>query len=83
MVLISFNFCFAQTEIQNKTLCHYAVELTRQNVVYDASYFAIDYPNGDVPSDKGVCTDVIVRAYRMGIDLQKEVHEDMKMNFGQ
>ena len=59
-----------------------ALELTHQNVVYDPSYFSIPYPNGDVPSDKGVCTDVIIRAYRkVGIDLQKEVHEDMKKNF--
>src|SRR5690606_11380516 len=43
----------------------------------------LDYPNGDVPPNKGVCTDVIIRAYRkLGIDLQKEVHEDMKANFG-
>ncbi|MBA3898875.1 MAG: DUF1287 domain-containing protein [Bacteroidetes bacterium] len=56
--------------------------LTKQNVQYDASYFSIGYPNGDVPAGKGVCTDVIIRAYRkLNIDLQKEVHEDMKTNF--
>jgi uncharacterized protein len=59
-----------------------ALALTLQQVTYDASYFRIDYPNGDVPADRGVCTDVIIRAYRkVGIDLQKEVHEDMKENF--
>lgn len=59
-----------------------AIELTKQNVDYDASYFTIAYPNGDIPSNKGVCTDVVIRAYRkLGIDLQKEVHEDMKSNF--
>ena len=59
-----------------------ALELTKQQVTYDPSYFSIDYPNGDIPSDKGVCTDVVIRAYRkIGIDLQKEVHEDMKANF--
>lgn len=59
-----------------------ALSLTQQNVTYDPSYFAIGYPNGDVPSNKGVCTDVIIRAYRkIGIDLQKEVHEDMILNF--
>ncbi len=58
------------------------MELTEQQVTYDPSYFSIDYPNGDVPSDKGVCTDVVIRAYRkIGIDLQKEVHEDMKAHF--
>ena len=59
-----------------------AVQLTRDQVKYDPTYFVIDYPNGDVPADKGVCTDVIIRAYRrMGIDLQKNVHEDMARNF--
>lgn len=59
-----------------------AVEQTTKKVVYDPTYFQIDYPNGDVPSDRGVCTDVIIRAYRSaGIDLQKEVHEDMADNF--
>ncbi len=59
-----------------------AIELTKQNVVYDPAYYKIDYPNGDVPDDVGVCTDVVIRAYRkVGIDLQKEVHEDMKTHF--
>lgn len=72
---------------QNQTdfslrLSNAALELTRQSVQYDPTYFRISYPNGDVPSDKGVCTDVIIRAYRkLGIDLQKEVHEDMVSNF--
>lgn len=59
-----------------------ALSLTKDKVIYDPSYFALDYPNGDVPADKGVCTDVVIRAYRkLDIDLQKEVHEDMKANF--
>lgn len=59
-----------------------ALELTKQPVDYDPNYYTISYPNGDIPRNKGVCTDVIIRAYRkMGIDLQKEVHEDMKANF--
>ncbi len=59
-----------------------AIGLTHQKVIYDPSYYSIDYPNGDIPSGLGVCTDVVIRAYRaMGIDLQKEVHEDMKTNF--
>ena len=59
-----------------------AFSLTAQRVVYDPSYFVIDYPNGDIPEGKGVCTDVIIRAYRkFGVDLQKEVHEDMVSNF--
>lgn len=59
-----------------------ALALTEQRVTYDASYFSISYPDGDVPADKGVCTDVVIRAYRkLGIDLQVKVHEDMKNNF--
>ena len=59
-----------------------AISLTNQEVTYDPTYFSINYPNGDIPNDKGVCTDVIIRAYRkLGIDLQKEVHEDMKAHF--
>lgn len=65
-----------------KRLSDSTLELTKQIVAYDPSYYSIDYPNGDIPSDRGVCTDVIIRAYRkFGIDLQKEVHEDMKQNF--
>jgi len=59
-----------------------AISLTHQNVIYDPKYYSIKYPNGDVPADRGVCTDVVIRAYRkLDIDLQKEVHEDMKSNF--
>jgi uncharacterized protein YijF (DUF1287 family) len=49
---------------------------------YDPSYRKLAYPMGDVPREVGVCTDVIVRAYRhAGLDLQQLVHEDMKRNF--
>lgn len=59
-----------------------ALSLTRQEVVYDPAYYTMDYPGGDVPAGRGVCTDVVIRAYRMlDTDLQKEVHEDMKANF--
>jgi uncharacterized protein YijF (DUF1287 family) len=59
-----------------------AIERTHHPVRYVATYVRIPYPNGDVPADTGVCTDEIVRTYRgVGIDLQKEVHEDMLQNF--
>jgi len=46
---------------------------------YDPAYVALEYPGGDVPEKTGVCSDVVVRAFRKaGIDLQKEVHEDMQ-----
>ncbi len=51
-------------------------------VSYNPAYVEIDYPNGDVPGNTGVCTDVVIRAYRgAGVDLQKLVHEDMSDNF--
>jgi uncharacterized protein len=52
-------------------------------ILYDPSYQVIDYPYGDVPNDRGVCTDVIIRALRVAYnyDLQEFVHEDMKKNF--
>ncbi len=76
------NICISQSNVQVLNLSKAALELTNQKVIYDPSYFSIDYPNGDVPRDKGVCTDVVIRAYRkLGIDLQKEVHEDMRANF--
>lgn len=78
---IVLNFGFSQTSFQSN-ISKAAISLTEQQVTYDPSYFSIPYPNGDVPSGKGVCTDVVIRAFRkVGIDLQKEVHEDMKANF--
>ncbi len=71
----------AQSKFAQK-LSDAALSLTKNKVNYDPSYFSIKYPKGDVPADKGVCTDVIIRAYRkLDIDLQQEVHEDMKKNF--
>lgn len=61
-----------------------AFEQTHQKVRYDGSYYTIEYPNGDVPDSIGVCTDVVIRAYRkVGYDLQKLVHEDMKRAFAE
>lgn len=51
-------------------------------VLYDPAYVSLAYPNGDVPRDRGVCSDVVIRAFRqVGVDLQVEVHRDMKENF--
>jgi len=59
-----------------------AFERTRHRIKYDSSYRVIAYPGGDVPADRGVCTDVIIRSYRaVGIDLQVLVHEDMLRHF--
>lgn len=59
-----------------------AIERTHHTVRYDPAYVRIAYPGGDVPASTGVCTDEVIRAYRaLGIDLQKEVHEDIEANF--
>ena len=59
-----------------------AIERTHHTVRYDPDYVRIPYPGGDVPPSTGVCTDEIIRSYRaVGIDLQKEVHEDMVQTF--
>jgi hypothetical protein len=59
-----------------------AIERTHHVVRYDPAYVKIPYPGGDVPADTGVCADEVIRPYRaVGVDLQKEVHEDMKRNF--
>lgn len=59
-----------------------ALDRTSHVVRYDGAYVRIPYPGGDVPAGTGVCTDEVIRAYRaVGIDLQKEVHEDMAANF--
>ncbi|MCE3228161.1 MAG: hypothetical protein K0S32_2712 [Bacteroidetes bacterium] len=59
-----------------------AIDQTKQSVRYDPAYVQIKYPGGDVATNTGVCTDLVIRAYRgVGIDLQKEVHEDMVKRF--
>jgi uncharacterized protein YijF (DUF1287 family) len=78
---ISITIVYAQENFY-ESLSNSALELTKQYVVYDPGYYTLGYPNGDVPADRGVCTDVVIRAYRkLGIDLQKEVHEDMLESF--
>ena len=82
LLLCPFNTVAQEAESFATKLSLAAIQITYDNVIYDPSFFSISYPNGDVPKDRGVCTDVIIRAYRkLGIDLQKEVHEDMKRNF--
>ena len=76
----------AQPIVNAKTfeekLSNAAISIIDESIVYTPDYVSIKYPNGDVPAKTGVCSDVVIRAYRkLGIDLQKEVHEDMKANF--
>lgn len=83
--LLVFTLCVFIVNAQDKfalQLSSSALSLIDNTIRYDPTYFVIKYPDGDIPADKGVCTDVIIRAYRkLGIDLQKEVHEDMSKNF--
>lgn len=83
LLLLTMPFSSAQaiTSEQNKKLVEYVADLPRA-VFYDSDYRKIDYPMGDVPAYKGVCSDVIIRSYRgIDIDLQKLLHEDIKANF--
>jgi uncharacterized protein YijF (DUF1287 family) len=65
-----------------KSVIDDALDQTHYTVGYDPSYVKLEYPGGDVPRETGVCADVIIRAFRKGgVDLQKEVHEDMARNF--
>jgi len=68
---------------QAQPLVRAARDRLEVTVRYDGHYRGIDYPNGDVPANIGVCTDVVIRTYRaaFGFDLQKAVHEDMRENF--
>ncbi|MEO1252009.1 MAG: DUF1287 domain-containing protein [Pseudomonadota bacterium] len=60
-----------------------AIERTRHRVLYDPAYRRLDYPMGDAPSDRGVCSDLVVRSLRaVGLDLQQRIHEDMAAAFG-
>ena len=86
-----------QTKIENQSLSQIVADTTlsygkrvggaaqsiiNSSIRYDPAYRQIPYPNGDVPPNTGVCTDVVIRTYRvLGVDLQKLVHEDMKANF--
>jgi uncharacterized protein YijF (DUF1287 family) len=77
---------FPLTESQRseflRRLSDAAIERTDHTVRYEPAYVRIPYPEGDVPAGTGVCTDEVIRAYRaLGIDLQKEVHEDIEANF--
>ena len=80
-VLFSINL-FAQTDAGIK-LSKAAMERTTHFVIYDGTWTRLDYPGGDVPDSIGVCTDLVIRSYRNAfkIDLQKDIHVDMKSNF--
>lgn len=66
----------------SERLAEAAVDRLRYRVSYNGAYIPIGYPNGDVPSNIGVCTDTVIRSYRrLGVDLQRLVHEDISRAF--
>ena len=72
----------AQRQAFLEKLSDAAIERTHHPVRYDPAYVRFPHPDGDVPSGTGVCADEVIRSYRaLGIDLQKEVHEDMQAHF--
>lgn len=80
-LFVGFSSLMIEKDFAEK-LSDAAISITKDKVTYEPKYVSIPYPNGDVPKNTGVCTDVVIRSYRkLGIDLQKEVHEDMKKNF--
>ena len=82
IVFVSIFFSFYQKDDFFEKLVQQAINQTKIQVKYVPQYVTIKYPNGDVPSNTGVCTDLVIRSYRgVNIDLQKEVHEDMVKNF--
>ena len=80
---IGFSSADRRTLKTNQKIIASAEAQTTYTNIYDPAYRVMRYPNGDLPRERGVCTDVIVRALRegAGIDLQKEIHEDMLRNF--
>jgi len=77
-----FGFREGEPDHFSQNLSEAAIERTTHYVRYDGQYRTIGFPNGDVPDDVGVCTDVVIRVYRkLGIDLQYDVHQEMKLYF--
>jgi len=82
LLILLFLSCPACLMADNAALAARAREQVGVTVSYNGGYQSIPYPNGDVPLETGVCTDVVIRAMRaFGLDLQKAVHEDMKAHF--
>lgn len=76
----------APARTQARPAAHPRVVAARKQIgvtlLYDPAYVVLSYPGGDVAKNRGVCTDVVIRALREeGIDLQKTVHEDMRAHF--
>jgi len=83
MVIAVLGMALTPITEKGKQLSDAAIERTSHDIVYNGAYERLEYPGGDVSDRNGVCTDVIIRSYRkaFNVDLQKEIHEDMKANF--
>jgi uncharacterized protein YijF (DUF1287 family) len=89
LMLLLICFCLSSSILsvsanpdKSSRLIDAALAQTQTRVTYNGAYFKIPYPNGDVPAEFGVCTDVVIRAYRkLNIDLQQLIHEDMRKDF--
>ena len=83
LALILFsNLSYSQSHINPKKISNAAISIIDSNIIYKGGYKQISYPNGDVDPSTGVCTDVVIRSLRkLGLDLQKEIYEDMSENF--
>jgi uncharacterized protein len=84
--LLPFAFCalllIGVTQAHASALVEAARAQIGVTLLYDPAYVRLDYPMGDVPPERGVCTDVVIRAYRsQGLDLQQALHEDMRAHF--
>ncbi len=82
ITVIALAPAFAEGESQTARFVEAAHAQIGKTLSYDPAYTSLEYPGGDVPFERGVCSDVVIRAFRgVGLDLQKEVHEDMKRAF--
>jgi len=80
--IFSLVFTFLSLLCKSQNLSDAAISIINLDIIYYGGYKQISYPSGDVEPNTGVCSDVVIRALRItGIDLQKEIHEDMSQNF--
>jgi uncharacterized protein YijF (DUF1287 family) len=82
LILVIPNLTGLQSDDVRLKIAQGASEQVGITTIYAPGYYRLDYPGGDIPSDRGVCADIVIRAFRkIGVDLQKEIHEDMTKNF--
>tara|TARA_S200000501_G_scaffold18120_1_gene16045 strand:+ start:752 stop:1324 length:573 start_codon:yes stop_codon:yes gene_type:complete len=84
ILILLFISTYAQTQINLEAIkiSEAAIQIIDPNIKYVPGWIDIPYPNGDVNAETGVCTDVVIRAFRkLGYDLQEKIHIDMTNNF--